>query len=90
MSSVRCIAARRHREHWEGVYRANAADHISWFQRDPDVSLRLVAAAPGSIVDAGAGAAFHFLTVAAQQRVYVRNRDALGGPRRRGRPGLLR
>ena len=44
------------REHWEGVYRAKDAEQVSWFQRDPDVSLRLVLPAAGSIVDVGAGA----------------------------------
>jgi len=43
-------------EHWEGVYASKAADEVSWFQRDPDVSLRLVERAPGSLVDVGAGA----------------------------------
>ena len=43
------------REHWDGVYRARAPEQVSWFQREPDVSLRLVASAPGSIVDVGAG-----------------------------------
>jgi SAM-dependent methyltransferase len=44
------------REHWDGVYRAKTPDQVSWFQGEPDVSLRLVASAPGSIVDVGAGA----------------------------------
>ncbi len=44
------------REHWESVYRTKAPDEVSWFQRDPLVSLRLVAGVPGSIVDVGAGA----------------------------------
>lgn len=42
--------------HWDEVYGAKSAEEVSWFQRDPEVSLRLVAAVPGSLVDVGAGA----------------------------------
>ena len=42
--------------HWEDVYSSKGVDEMSWFQRDPEVSLRLVAGAPGSVVDVGAGA----------------------------------
>ncbi|MFC5177179.1 class I SAM-dependent methyltransferase [Nocardioides taihuensis] len=42
--------------HWEDVYSSKGVDEVSWFQRDPEVSLRLVAGAPGSVVDVGAGA----------------------------------
>ena len=42
--------------HWDEVYRAKAADQVSWFQRDPEVSFRLLSTLPGSVVDIGAGA----------------------------------
>ncbi|HEY3545794.1 MAG TPA: class I SAM-dependent methyltransferase, partial [Propionicimonas sp.] len=42
--------------HWDAVYASKATDEVSWFQRDPAVSLRLLAAAPGALVDVGAGA----------------------------------
>lgn len=43
--------------HWDGVYRDKAPDEVSWFQREPEVSLRLLAGPPvGSLVDVGAGA----------------------------------
>lgn len=42
--------------HWEGVYGSKQADEVSWFQRDPEVSLRLLAGVAGSVVDVGAGA----------------------------------
>lgn len=44
------------RTHWEDVYRSKDADDVSWFQRDPEVSLRLIGRVPGSVVDVGAGA----------------------------------
>ena len=47
-------------EHWAATYESKAVDEVSWFQRDPAVSLRLLAAAglgPGrSVVDVGGGA----------------------------------
>jgi trans-aconitate methyltransferase len=47
-------------EHWDEIYATRAADEVSWFQREPTVSLRLVqAAAPersAAIVDVGSGA----------------------------------
>ena len=43
--------------HWDGVYLAKAPEEVSWFQREPEVSLRLLAGLPvGSLVDVGAGA----------------------------------
>lgn len=46
--------------HWDAVYSSKAADEVSWFQREPEVSLRLLQAAldgrPGRVVDVGAGA----------------------------------
>jgi 2-polyprenyl-3-methyl-5-hydroxy-6-metoxy-1,4-benzoquinol methylase len=48
--------------HWEEVYATRAADEVSWYQRDPATSVRLVeACAPArsaAIVDVGSGASF--------------------------------
>lgn len=48
------------REHWETVYRTKRADEVSWFQRDPAVSLQLIrraaAASDTRIIDVGGGA----------------------------------
>lgn len=48
------------REHWDGVYRDRAPQRVSWFQREPAVSLRLLAAAGldagSSVIDVGGGA----------------------------------
>lgn len=47
-------------EHWEGVYRDREAQQVSWFQREPATSLRLLVGAglePGaSVIDVGGGA----------------------------------
>jgi SAM-dependent methyltransferase len=46
-------------EHWSDVYRTKDADHVSWFQAHPTVSLRLltgVVPRPVSVIDVGAGA----------------------------------
>jgi SAM-dependent methyltransferase len=48
-------------EHWDEIYATRAADEVSWFQREPSMSLRLVDAFAGTsdaIVDVGAGASF--------------------------------
>lgn len=45
-------------EHWEQVYSSKSADEVSWFQREPKVSLRLIEkfSTPSSdVVDIGAG-----------------------------------
>jgi SAM-dependent methyltransferase len=42
--------------HWDAVYAGKGTDEVSWFQREPEVSLRLLAPHPGSVVDIGAGA----------------------------------
>ena len=42
--------------HWDDVYRIKATDQVSWFQRDPEVSLRLLSTIAGSVIDIGAGA----------------------------------
>lgn len=42
-------------KHWDDVYRRTPSEQTSWFQRRPDVSLRLLAGTPGSVVDVGAG-----------------------------------
>ena len=43
-------------EHWNDVYANKPAHEVSWFQRDPEVSVRLIERTRGSIVDVGAGA----------------------------------
>jgi 2-polyprenyl-3-methyl-5-hydroxy-6-metoxy-1,4-benzoquinol methylase len=45
-------------EHWQEVYSSKKADEVSWFQRKPEVSLRLVtahAALSDAVIDVGAG-----------------------------------
>jgi rhodanese-related sulfurtransferase/2-polyprenyl-3-methyl-5-hydroxy-6-metoxy-1,4-benzoquinol methylase len=41
--------------HWDDVYRTRNLESVSWFQRDPAMSLRLVESTPGSVIDVGAG-----------------------------------
>ncbi len=44
--------------HWDGVYAIKAPETVSWFQQQPDISLRLLAAAgdrTGPVIDVGAG-----------------------------------
>lgn len=47
-------------QHWRQTYDTKAVDQVSWYQTDPQMSLRLVAAAGAhpdtSIIDIGAGA----------------------------------
>jgi len=47
-------------QHWEAVYLDRGPDNVSWYQREPAISLRLLALAgarPGSsVVDIGGGA----------------------------------
>ena len=46
-------------EHWDAVYATKAPDDLSWFQREPAVSLRLLsahAAHDQGVLDVGAGA----------------------------------
>lgn len=46
-------------EHWDTVYGTKATDEVSWYQRQPTTSQRLLASAsspPGAVVDVGAGA----------------------------------
>jgi hypothetical protein len=47
-------------QHWAGTYDSKGVEEVSWFQRDPAVSLRLLSEAglgPGrSLVDVGGGA----------------------------------
>lgn len=47
-------------EHWEEIYATRAIDEVSWYQREPATSIRLVeASAPersAAIVDVGSGA----------------------------------
>jgi 2-polyprenyl-3-methyl-5-hydroxy-6-metoxy-1,4-benzoquinol methylase len=46
--------------HWESIYASKAPDEVSWFQREPKVSLRLIrTVAPSreaAIIDVGGGA----------------------------------
>jgi len=45
-------------EHWQQVYSSKAADEVSWYQRDPEVSIRLIEkhSSPSShVIDVGAG-----------------------------------
>ena len=46
-------------EHWDTIYGTKATDEVSWFQRQPTTSLRLltsVAPPSSSLIDIGAGA----------------------------------
>lgn len=46
-------------EHWDTVYATKATDEVSWYQRQPSTSHRLLASASpagGSVIDVGAGA----------------------------------
>jgi ubiquinone/menaquinone biosynthesis C-methylase UbiE len=46
--------------HWESVYRTKRVDEVSWFQREPSISLRLIRKfapeTPARIIDVGGGA----------------------------------
>jgi len=44
--------------YWDGVWTSRAPDEVSWFQREPALSARLLLehAPPGGVVDVGAGA----------------------------------
>ena len=45
-------------EHWEQVYSSKKADEVSWYQRDPEVSRRLIrnhAILTDAVIDVGAG-----------------------------------
>lgn len=44
------------REHWDAVYSSRTAQDVSWYSPDYATSLRLLAGAPGSVLDIGAGA----------------------------------
>lgn len=57
MSDPRAVAGAPGR-HWDGVYATKAPETVSWFQQQPDISLRLLAAAgdqAGPVIDVGAG-----------------------------------
>jgi SAM-dependent methyltransferase len=48
-------------EHWQEVYSSKKADEVSWYQRKPEVSLRLVtshAASSDAVIDVGAGQSY--------------------------------
>jgi 2-polyprenyl-3-methyl-5-hydroxy-6-metoxy-1,4-benzoquinol methylase len=45
-------------DHWQQVYSSKKADEVSWFQRDPEVSRRLIkchASLADAVIDVGAG-----------------------------------
>ena len=45
--------------HWEGIYSTRSSSEVSWFQREPSVSLRLISeysTQNSSVVDIGSGA----------------------------------
>ena len=45
-------------EHWQQVYSSKVADEVSWFQRDPEVSLALIhqfSLTQDAVIDVGAG-----------------------------------
>lgn len=46
-------------EHWDAIYGSRSSSSVSWYQRDPTVSLRLITAnssMESSVIDVGAGA----------------------------------
>lgn len=46
-------------EHWDTIYGTKSTDEVSWFQRQPTTSLRLLTSASsplGAVIDVGAGA----------------------------------
>src|SRR5665811_709118 len=46
-------------EHWDTIYGTKATDEVSWFQRQPTTSQRLltsVSSPSGAVIDVGAGA----------------------------------
>ncbi len=48
-------------DHWDEIYSTRPTSDVSWFQREPYVSLRLIqqnSVATSSIIDVGAGASF--------------------------------
>ena len=47
------------REHWQAVYSRKAPDEVSWFQREPRLSLELIGRSPNvprDVLDVGGGA----------------------------------
>jgi 2-polyprenyl-3-methyl-5-hydroxy-6-metoxy-1,4-benzoquinol methylase len=48
------------KEHWENVYQKEAPEELSWYQDNPEMSLKLIAATgvgfDGNIIDIGGGA----------------------------------
>lgn len=52
------IVKSKSQEHWQQIYSSKAADEVSWFQREPEMSLRLIEkySSPSShVIDVGAG-----------------------------------
>jgi len=56
----RTVAVTDQKTHWENVYRTKRPDEVSWYQREPSLSLELIRrAVPGpsaQIIDVGGGA----------------------------------
>jgi len=54
------LTAAERRAHWDIVYRTKSAADVSWFQEEPELSLKLIrrtgVARDGAIVDVGGGA----------------------------------
>ena len=52
--------ASKRQAHWQGVYTTKHSDAVSWFQRTPEPSLRMIDAlgikAPATLIDVGGGA----------------------------------
>jgi hypothetical protein len=48
-------------EYWAGVYSSKAADSVSWYQAEPELSLEMIArsaAPPARVIDVGGGASY--------------------------------
>ena len=48
-------------DHWQQVYSSKKADEVSWYQRNPEVSCRLIknyASLTDAVIDVGAGQSF--------------------------------
>jgi trans-aconitate methyltransferase len=51
----------QHSEHWERVYATRSTSEVSWYEREPSTSLRLIQRAAGrasAVIDVGGGASF--------------------------------
>lgn len=47
-------------QHWDDIYTNNPVTNLSWYEREPTVSLalirRIVSGSPASVIDIGSGA----------------------------------